>query len=88
MGQLNKDITLVSGIGQLSTTLMGTGLFMIPAIAADIAGHFSLWAWIVLFVAICPIALTFAQLGKLYPNAGGTAFFVRKAFNPKLESGV
>lgn len=88
MEQLNKDITLISGIGQLSTTLMGTGLFMIPAIAAGIAGHFSLWAWIVLFVAICPIALTFAQLGKRYPNAGGTAFFVRKAFSPKLESSV
>ncbi|MGR5237088.1 L-methionine/branched-chain amino acid transporter [Vibrio alfacsensis] len=88
MEQLKKDITLISGIGQLSTTLMGTGLFMIPAIVAGIAGHFSLWAWIILFVAICPIALTFAQLGKRYPNAGGTAFFVRKAFNSKLESSV
>ncbi|MFZ3529824.1 L-methionine/branched-chain amino acid transporter [Vibrio harveyi] len=88
MEQLKKDITLISGIGQLSTTLMGTGLFMIPAIAAGIAGHFSLWAWIILFIAICPIALTFAQLGKRYPSAGGTAYFVRKAFNSKLESSV
>ncbi|MFN1530956.1 L-methionine/branched-chain amino acid transporter [Vibrio jasicida] len=88
MEQLKKDITLISGIGQLSTTLMGTGLFMIPAIAAGIAGHFSLWAWIILFIAICPIALTFAQLGKRYPSAGGTTFFVRKAFNSKLESSV
>ncbi|MGY0615353.1 L-methionine/branched-chain amino acid transporter [Vibrio sp. FJH11] len=88
MEQLKKDISLISGIAQLSTTLMGTGLFMIPAIAAGIAGQFSLWAWILLFVAICPIALTFAQLGKRYPNAGGTAFFVRKAFNAKLESSV
>ncbi|HHF3040068.1 L-methionine/branched-chain amino acid transporter [Vibrio diabolicus] len=88
MEQLKKDISLTSGIAQLSTTLMGTGLFMIPAIAAGIAGHFSLWAWILLFIAICPIALTFAQLGKRYPNAGGTAFFVRKAFNAKLESSV
>ena len=42
MNQLKQEITLLSGIGQLSTTLMGTGLFMIPAIAAGIAGHFSL----------------------------------------------
>ncbi|MGU3844798.1 L-methionine/branched-chain amino acid transporter, partial [Vibrio diabolicus] len=54
MEQLKKDISLTSGIAQLSTTLMGTGLFMIPAIAAGIAGHFSLWAWILLFIAICP----------------------------------
>ncbi|WP_274004818.1 L-methionine/branched-chain amino acid transporter [Vibrio parahaemolyticus] len=88
MEQLKKDISLISGIAQLSTTLMGTGLFMIPAIAAGIAGHFSLWAWVLLFIAICPIALTFAQLGKRYPNAGGTAFFVRQAFNSRLESSV
>lgn len=88
MSELKKEITLISGIGQLSTTLLGTGLFMVPAIAAGIAGHFSLWAWLVLFVAICPIALTFAQLGKRYPNAGGTAYFVRQAFDKRLEKSV
>jgi amino acid efflux transporter len=88
MGQLKQDITLMSGIGQLSTTLMGTGLFMIPAIAAGIAGEQTLWAWMILFIAICPIALTFSQHGKSYPNAGGTANFERKAFSSKMETAV
>tara|TARA_B100001059_G_scaffold217464_1_gene236718 strand:+ start:308 stop:1567 length:1260 start_codon:yes stop_codon:yes gene_type:complete len=88
MTQLKQEITLMSGIGQLSTTLLGTGLFMIPAIAAGIAGQLSLVAWIILFIAICPIALTFAALGKRYPNAGGTAYFVRQAFSAKLETSV
>ncbi|MGF1722402.1 L-methionine/branched-chain amino acid transporter [Vibrio kyushuensis] len=88
MSQLKQEITLISGIGQLSTTLMGTGLFMIPAIAAGIAAEMSLWAWLLLFIAICPIALTFAELGKQYPSAGGTAFFVRKAFGRRLERSV
>ncbi|MBN3495384.1 L-methionine/branched-chain amino acid transporter [Vibrio neptunius] len=88
MSQLKQEITLLSGIGQLSTTLLGTGLFMVPAIAAGIAGSLSLWAWLILFVAICPIALTFAQLGKRYPNAGGTAHFVRQAFDKRLEKSV
>lgn len=88
MSQLKQEITLLSGIGQLSTTLLGTGLFMVPAIAAGIAGSLSLWAWLILFVAICPIALTFAQLGKRYPNAGGTAHFVRQAFDRRLEKSV
>ena len=85
MSQLKQEITLLSGVGQLSTTLLGTGLFMVPAIAAGIAGSLSLWAWLILFIAICPIALTFAQLGKRYPNAGGTAHFVRQAFDKRLE---
>ncbi len=37
VNQLKKDISLGAGIAQLSTTLMGTGLFMVPAIAAGIA---------------------------------------------------
>lgn len=88
MNQLKQEISLLSGIGQLSTTLLGTGLFMVPAIAAGIAAEASLWAWLLLFIAICPIALTFAQLGKRYPNAGGTAYFVRMAFGPRLEKSV
>lgn len=88
MTQLKQEITLFSGIGQLSTTLLGTGLFMIPAIAAGIAAQLSLLAWLVLFIAICPIALTFAALGKRYPNAGGTAYFVRQAFGQRLETAV
>ncbi|MCG9639749.1 L-methionine/branched-chain amino acid transporter [Vibrio sp. Isolate34] len=88
MTQLKQEITLMSGIEQLSTTLLGTGLFMIPAIAAGIAGQLSLLAWLILFIAICPIALTFAALGKRYPNAGGTAYFVRQAFSERLETSV
>ncbi len=61
MSELKQEITLLSGIGQLSTTLMGTGLFMIPAIAASIAGQYSLWAWLFLFVLICPVALNLAS---------------------------
>ncbi|OEF23623.1 L-methionine/branched-chain amino acid transporter [Vibrio rumoiensis] len=86
--QLKQEITLLGGVGQLSTTLLGTGLFMIPAIAANIAGEWSLWAWILLLLAICPIALTFALMGRQYPNAGGTAYFVRQAFNSKMERSV
>ncbi|SHI28841.1 Inner membrane protein YjeH [Vibrio aerogenes CECT 7868] len=87
--QLKKEITLLSGIGQLSTTLMGTGLFMIPAISAGIAGEMTSWAWLFLFIAVCPVALTFAALGKHYPNAGGTAHFVRIALNkPHLGNAV
>ncbi|RQW62701.1 L-methionine/branched-chain amino acid transporter [Vibrio viridaestus] len=88
MNELKKEITLVSGIAQLSTTLMGTGLFMIPAVAATIAGRQTLTAWILLFICVCPIALTFARLGKKYPNAGGTSYFVKKAFNVRLEKSV
>ncbi len=64
MSSLKKEITLVGGIGQMSTTLLGTGLFMVPAIAASLAGQQMLWAWWFLLVTVCPIAITFAMLGS------------------------
>ncbi|MBY6198135.1 L-methionine/branched-chain amino acid transporter [Vibrio hangzhouensis] len=88
MAELKKEITLIGGIGQMSTTLLGTGLFMVPAIAASIAGEQMLWAWWLLLLAICPIAITFALLGKRYPNAGGASYFVRHAFGPRLEKAI
>ncbi|CAM2996948.1 L-methionine/branched-chain amino acid transporter [Vibrio rarus] len=88
MPALKRDITLIGGIGQMSTTLLGTGLFMVPAIAASIAGPDMLWAWWLLIIAVCPIAFTFAALGKRYPNAGGASYFVKQAFGSRLEKAV
>ncbi|OBT14001.1 L-methionine/branched-chain amino acid transporter [Vibrio sp. UCD-FRSSP16_10] len=85
MSELKRDITLIGGIGQMSTTLLGTGLFMVPAIAASIAGENILWAWWLLIIAVCPIAFTFAALGKRYPNAGGASYFVKLAYGSRLE---
>lgn len=72
----------------MSTTLLGTGLFMVPAIAATIANQDLLWAWWFLILAVCPIAMTFAALGKRYPNAGGASYFVKMAFGPRLEKAI
>ncbi|MCJ2376822.1 L-methionine/branched-chain amino acid transporter [Vibrio sp. ZSDZ34] len=88
MNRLKKEITLSYGIAQMSTTLLGTGLFMVPAIAAGIAGQSLPWAWLILLVAVSPIALTFATLGKHFPSAGGTSYFVKKAFGRRLEKAV
>ncbi|MEZ9668678.1 L-methionine/branched-chain amino acid transporter, partial [Vibrio breoganii] len=88
MSGLKREITLIGGIGQMSTTLLGTGLFMVPAIAASIAGQDMLWAWWLLIFAVCPIAFTFAALGKRYPNAGGASYFVKQAFGSRLEKAI
>ncbi|WP_117233062.1 L-methionine/branched-chain amino acid transporter [Vibrio maerlii] len=88
MSSLKKEITLIGGIGQMSTTLLGTGLFMVPAIAASLAGQQMLWAWWFLLATVCPIAITFALLGKRYPNAGGASYFVRHAFGERWEKAI
>ena len=71
MSRLNPELGLLQGIGLLSTSLLGTGIFVIPALAATAAGEASLWAWMLLIALVLPVAFTFAQLGRHFPHAGG-----------------
>ncbi|SUB83617.1 Inner membrane protein yjeH [Pragia fontium] len=84
MSGLKQDIGLVQGIGLLSTSLLGTGVFAVPALAAQIADSGSLWAWPLLILLVFPIAIAFAALGRHFPNAGGAAHFVSLAFGPHM----
>ncbi|WP_414165121.1 L-methionine/branched-chain amino acid transporter [Superficieibacter sp. BNK-5] len=85
MSGLKQELGLAQGVGLLSTSLLGTGVFAVPALAALVAGDNSLWAWPVLIVLVFPIAIVFAILGRHFPSAGGVAHFVGMAFGPRLE---
>lgn len=85
MSGLKQELGLAQGVGLLSTSLLGTGVFAVPALAALVAGDNSLWAWPALIVLVFPIAIVFAVLGRHFPSAGGVAHFVGMAFGPRLE---
>ncbi|WP_058912471.1 L-methionine/branched-chain amino acid transporter [Entomohabitans teleogrylli] len=85
MSGLKQELGLVQGIGLLSTSLLGTGVFAVPALAALAAGNSSLWAWPVLIILVFPIAIVFAVLGRHFPSAGGVAHFVGMAFGHHME---
>jgi len=76
-------ISVLQGVGMLVSALLGSGVFIIPAIAAQVSGTWSLLAWAIMGILIIPIVFTFAQLGKRYPHAGGTAYFVQLAFGER-----
>ncbi|EUM06698.1 L-methionine/branched-chain amino acid transporter [Enterobacter sp. E12] len=85
MSGLRQELGLAQGIGLLSTSLLGTGVFAVPALAALVAGNNSLWAWPVLILLVFPVAIVFAILGRHFPSAGGVAHFVGMAFGPRME---
>jgi len=66
--------------------VLGSGILIIPGIAADVAGPASLLAWGVMIVLVLPMALTIGLLSAKYPNAGGVSYFVTKAFNAEIGS--
>ncbi|WP_281212791.1 L-methionine/branched-chain amino acid transporter [Shewanella insulae] len=68
------------GAGLMATTLLGTGVFILPEMTIATAGHGALLAWILLTLAIIPVTLVFARLAGVFPHAAGPAYFVEKAF--------
>ena len=85
MSGLKKDLGLWQGMGLLATSLLGTGIFVVPATAASLAGGASLWAWLLLIALVLPIAFTFARLGRRYPHAGGAPHLIGLAFGNGAE---
>lgn len=81
---LKQDLGLIQGIGLLATSLLGTGVFAVPALVAQIAQQDSLWAWPLLMLLCSLSPLGFAALGQRFPNAGGVAHFVNLAFGTRL----
>ena len=60
--------------------LIGPGLLLVPALAAQAAGAASIVAWGGLLLVSAPLAITFAALGVRHPVAGGVAVYVREGF--------
>jgi amino acid efflux transporter len=68
--------------------VLGTGVISLPALGAQVAGPASLLAWVALVVLSVPLATTFAALGARYPDSGGVATYVRRAFGDRSAAVV
>jgi len=66
--------------------VLGSGILILPGLAAELAGPASLVAWGLMALLVVPMALTMALLSARYPDAGGVSSFVSKAFNPRIGS--
>jgi len=86
MSSLEKSLNVYRGIGILVSTLLGSSIFIIPAIVATIAGIHSLLAWLLTILLMMPVTFTFSNLAVLYPHAGGTAFFIKQSFGNRFEN--
>src|SRR5439155_913727 len=63
--------------------VIGTGILVLPAIAAEAAGPASVLAWLALVLLSFPLALTYAGLSRDRPDAAGFAGAIERAFGPR-----
>ena len=73
-------LTVPRGAALYVGALVGPGLLLVPALAAEAAGPASIVAWAALVVLSAPLAVTFAALGVRRPVAGGVSAYVREGF--------
>ena len=63
---LRKAITLRYAVALYVSSVLGSGVLVLPGLAAKIAGPGSLVAWIFLSIASYPFAYTFASLSARF----------------------
>jgi amino acid efflux transporter len=75
-------VGLLQGSALYIAAVLGTGILVLPALAAAKAGPASVLAVLAVLLLSIPLAGTFAALAARYPEAGGVATFVRLALGP------
>ncbi len=73
---------VVGGTALYIAAVLGTGILVLPSLAAAAAGPGAILAVAALAVISIPLAATFAALARRHPDAGGVATFARRAFGP------
>lgn len=80
---LQRNIGMPQAIALYIGAVLGSGILIVPGLAAEMAGPASLLAWGFMTLLILPLALSMGLLSAKFPNAGGVSHFVTLAFGPK-----
>lgn len=84
---MNKP-ELIRGLGRWDltaiaiNTIIGTGIFILPARATGLIGSYSLFAIIACALIVALIVLCFAEVSSRFETTGGMYLYAREAFGP------
>jgi basic amino acid/polyamine antiporter, APA family len=93
MDALKKQIGLFGGISILAGIMIGSGIFVFGSSVLERVGFslgLSVLAWLLGGLLTYVSALTYAELGTLFPETGGYVVYLREAYGKKVAmvSGV
>jgi len=85
---LRKAMTMRYAVALYMSSVLGSGVLVLPGLAAQIAGPASLVAWIALSLISYPLAYTFASLSARRPESGRVYSFARESLGPSAANAV
>lgn len=83
---LRKAIKLRNAVALYASSVLGSGILVLPGLAARIAGPASIVAWVLLSVASFPFAFTFASMSARRPESGGVYSFAKEVFGKEIAT--
>jgi APA family basic amino acid/polyamine antiporter len=78
--QLRRSMGLWMATALVIGNMIGSGIFLLPASLAAVAGPVSILAWVFTGIGALLLALVFARLGRVMPRTGGPYAYARRAF--------
>ena len=83
-GRLSREITWLQGTAMTIGAVIGAGILVLPALAAEEAGPASLVSWALMGLFTLPMLAAIAQMSSRFPNSGGVAAYAQQAFGPGM----
>ena len=85
--KLKKELGLFSSVSVLAGIMIGSGIYFFSMLVLGLASNslgLSLVAWLVGGIITLFSALTYAELGTLFPKTGGYYVYLRKAYGKRV----
>ncbi|MEF8908060.1 MAG: APC family permease, partial [Haloarculaceae archaeon] len=84
MKELERDLGLPSVLAISIGAMIGSGIFILPALALDIAGPAVIVAYALAGLLVVPAALSKSEMATAMPEAGGTYIYIERGMGPLL----
>ena len=84
LDRLARQLSLTDATMLCVSSVIGVGIFLTPGTVADVLPHPGLFllAWLIGGLLSLAGALANAELGAMYPHAGGDYVYLREAYHP------
>jgi amino acid transporter/nucleotide-binding universal stress UspA family protein len=84
MKELERDLGLPSVLAISIGAMIGSGIFILPALALKIAGPAVILAYLLAGLLVVPAALSKSEMATAMPEAGGTYIYIERGMGPLL----
>jgi amino acid transporter/nucleotide-binding universal stress UspA family protein len=87
-GELIRELGLKEGLAIGLGTMIGAGIFVLPAVAVERAGQAAALSYLIAGLICLPVAMIVSELATGMPRAGGSYTFITQALGPLAGSVV